>query len=434
MSLEFIKNNLEDFSKKLTSREKIAFSILIESSSNKINELCSISPEKILSHSEKLYYDHLIQDDVDVVNKINHDLVMIMKATRLCNLRCVYCHSWRSGPNQVMQFSVLARAIRDSVHPDGVRRVQFVWHGGETTLLPIEYFKKAIWLQQHFKNNQVNIHNVIQTNGTLLSDEWTRFLKDYKFDVGISLDGPPEINDTRRLDKAQKPTSHLVENGIKKLVEYQIAHGILIVIDKEVIAIGIRRLLDYFVEIGVSKIGILNALPENTAEGEPLKGSYLPWRDFVNYMVELFLIWQTEYRDKLIIRELDNLFYSLATKRQPSLCYFKGNCMGRYLTIDPNGDIHACDKYIDDKEFFFGNLFKDKSLSQILNHSIQLKESISVQSRAIEKMKSCRWFKVCHGSCPHDRRLNERYSPGFDGTCCGLSPLLDVMQTALDKQ
>lgn len=432
MSLIDIKENLKNFSSHLSDREKLAFSILIDSSISKAYELRSLESSQILNSAEKLCFEQLSQTEENI-GEINHDLVMIMKATRLCNLRCVYCHSWRKGPNQVMPFATVAKAIRDSLSPGGRRHVEFVWHGGETTLLSIEYFKKVIWLQEFFRNPNVHVNNAIQTNGTLLSDEWISFLKDYQFDVGISLDGPPEINNKRRLDKAQRGTSHLVEKGIKKLKEHNIPFGILIVIDQELISLGIRRLLDYFLEIGASKIGILNAIPENNAQNEPIKGSYLPWHEFIDFQKELFRIWYADYRGRLFIRELEDLFTILKKGTKSKLCYFQGDCMGHFLTIDPNGDINACDKYIDDKDYFFGNLLKEKTLVQLLNHSQTLKKSITIQSTAIENMKSCPWFHVCHGSCPHDRRLNERYVQGFDGTCCGLSPLLEVMQSTLNN-
>lgn len=433
MPLDEIKNNLKNFANQLSHREKLAFSTLIESTISKAYELRSLESTQILNTAERVSYEQLIQTGIDIA-EINRDLVMIMKATRLCNLRCVYCHSWRSGPNQVMPFSTVARAIRESLSPGGRRHVEFVWHGGETTLLSIEYFKKIVWLQERFRHPNVSVSNVIQTNGTLLSDHWITFLKDYQFGVGISLDGPPEINDKRRLNKAKKGTSNLVEKGIKKLKEKEIPYGILIVIDQEIIALGIRRLLDYFLEIDVSKIGILNAIPENTAQEKPIKGAYLPWNEFVDFQQKLFRIWHADYRNKLSIRKLDSLLDSLKNGKKPTLCYFQGDCMGHFLTVEPNGDINACDKYIDDKEYFFGNLFKKKSLIQLLNCSQTLKKSMFIQSAAIEKMKLCPWFNICHGSCPHDRRLNERYIPGFDGSCCGLAPLLETMQATLNNK
>ena len=78
-------------------------------------------------------------------------LTVIMKATRLCNLRCTYCHSWRSGPNQKMTFDVLAHSIHGALRDPSVGYVDFVWHGGEVTVLPVEFYRKALWLQERFR-------------------------------------------------------------------------------------------------------------------------------------------------------------------------------------------------------------------------------------------------------------------------------------------
>src|SRR5581483_2761405 len=97
---------------------------------------------------------------------------LIVKATRLCNLRCSYCHDWRSGPDQTMSFPVLARmtaaALRDPEH----QLIDFVWHGGETTLLPAGFYEKAMAVQARFRRPGQGIVNIIQTNGTLLTPKW----------------------------------------------------------------------------------------------------------------------------------------------------------------------------------------------------------------------------------------------------------------------
>src|SRR4029077_20302558 len=91
-------------------------------------------------------------------------VTMIMKATRLCNLRCTYCHSWREGPNETMTFPVLARATRDALRDPSARSIDFVWHGGEATLLPLSFYRKALWLQQRFRRPGQSVHNNLQTN------------------------------------------------------------------------------------------------------------------------------------------------------------------------------------------------------------------------------------------------------------------------------
>jgi uncharacterized protein len=118
-------------------------------------------------------------------------LFMIMKATRLCNLRCSYCNAWRDGPNQVMPQAIVTKATRGALELASVRRVDFVWHGGETTLLSPDYFYQALEIQTRYRADRI-IKNTIQTNGTLLNDAWVSLFKEGKFCVGVSIDPPPE--------------------------------------------------------------------------------------------------------------------------------------------------------------------------------------------------------------------------------------------------
>jgi len=214
--------------------------------------LRSIPPEKILLSEEIRIYKRLFDEKENLTPAFSPQIVMVMKATRLCNLRCTYCNAWREGPNQSMSFEVLARATRDVLRAPGQNQVEFVWHGGEVTLLPRSFYHKALWLQQMFKLDEQDISNSVQTNGTLLTKEWADFLKKYKFSVGISLDGPPQVNDYSRVDRKGQGTSARVSEGIRMLDEANVPYGILMVVDDAVVKLGSRVLLDYFVSEGNS--------------------------------------------------------------------------------------------------------------------------------------------------------------------------------------
>ena len=236
--------------------------------------------------------DVLSADELEVYERLRNEpdpepggqavLTVIMKATRLCNLRCTYCHSWRSGPNQKMSFEVLARATHGALRDPSVATVDFVWHGGEATVLPVGFYRKALWLQERFRRPGQTLLNTVQTNATRLSDEWLAFLHDHDIGVGVSLAGPPEIHDARRLDAAGRPTSARVREGIERLRTEDITRsGVLMVVDEDVCALGPHRLLDYLTEIGVERVALLNVLPENTPAGTPVRGDYLRFPSYV---------------------------------------------------------------------------------------------------------------------------------------------------------
>jgi len=160
-------------------------------------------------------------------------LVVVLKATRLCNLRCTYCHSWAEGPNQTMQFETLVRTIHQILAIPNIKRFEFVWHGGEVTLLKPLFFQKLIWLQQQFKQPDHYITNSMQSNAVNISDEWLAFIQGIGMRVGISLDGIPAIHDSRRVDYRGRGTAQRVALGIKKLIQHRIPFGALIVVDRQ---------------------------------------------------------------------------------------------------------------------------------------------------------------------------------------------------------
>jgi len=427
-----IKNSLLNFAKQLTTEEQTAFSIILQNlATNPSVELGETPLQEIFDQDERAYVTNYLQHRMTY--KLNTmQLVIILKATRLCNLRCIYCNAWKSGPNQIMKFPMLAKTIIDTL-TTGAQHIEFVWHGGEITLLPIKYLQKAIWLQQNFKQKGQYVSNAIQTNGTLLTEEWLQFIKDYSIGVGVSLDGPAEINDSRRLDKAGRPTAHKINEGIQALITHKINFGILMVIDEQIIKFGAKNLLKYFAATQIKVFALLNAIPKNT-EDNSINGVYLPWHAYVEFMKELFLEWWQSYKSKFEIREINVLLNKIKESDASGLCYFAGNCMGKYLTIEPNGEVSACDKYIGDKDYVFGSLASN-TLNEILTQSNNLRAAKAVQLANMQQLKNdCHWYNICHGSCPHDFRLNQKFQNNFTAHCCGLSPLLDTMHKALIKQ
>jgi uncharacterized protein len=383
-------------------------------------------PEELF-HPEEL----ALLNDLEMTNDergggLSSHTFMIMKATRLCNLRCTYCFSWRDGPNQTMTFPILARATRDVLANTSTKQVDFIWHGGEVTLLPTAFFKKALWLQNHFRKPGQIIRNAVQTNASILSDEWIAFLKACEFHVGVSIDGPQELHNARRITKSGQGSWQNVIEGIEKLRQSEIPFGILMVVDEQVVAYGARRLLTLFKEHQFQSVALLNVIPDNSQENVETR-NYLPYAKFVEFLREVFALWWQEFRDSVSIRELESLFSKVAARRGPTICEFASNCMGKYLTIEPNGDVLACDKYLGDPALLFGNLLTE-NLSQLLVHSSNLTQARRAVSLSKAGMQECSYFRYCNGGCPHDARLNELHVRNWEGNCCGLSELIRDME------
>lgn len=211
-----LSSHLERFAGAVEPQERAALMRLLRAAGDYTpRRLVAATPaEMLLGAAESAIVERLRAEPSPESCDFQASLTIIVKATRLCNLRCTYCHSWSGDPGNKMSFEVLARAIRDGLRAPNVRNVNFVWHGGEVTLLPLSFYRKAVWLQEQFRRRGQIVTNTVQTNGTRLSREWLTFLRLYEFKIGVSLDGPPELHDRRRLDIAGRPTSERVRKSL----------------------------------------------------------------------------------------------------------------------------------------------------------------------------------------------------------------------------
>lgn len=361
-------------------------------------------------------------------SRVKSRTVVILKATRLCNLRCTYCNSWRDGPGQIMELDILARVLRDTLTAPTLKALDIVWHGGEVTLLKPLFLKRALWIQERYRTPNVQVFHSIQTNATRLTEEWIAFLKQYGLSVGVSIDGPPEIHDARRLTKAGNGSWKDVKRGIDLLRNSHVPFGVLAVIDQCVIACGAQRYLEYLSQLGVSSIALLNVLPPNALDSSN-PTSYLDWDAYQAFMCDLFKRWWADYQNVFILRELQALVDAVRTG-STGLCLYASNCMGQYLTIEPDGRVSACDKYVGDSDFSFGSL-RDANLSTLLDNSKNLSKAISHVDSLKAAVSECEYFGFCKGGCPHDSRLNTTHLGSPTSGCCGLNNLLREIVTTV---
>jgi uncharacterized protein len=347
---------------------------------------------------------------------------IVMKGTRLCNLRCNYCHDWRSEANSTMSFEVLSNAIAKILgHPNN-KLVEFVWHGGEPTLLPISQYKKIMDLQTLFKKKEQYIINRIQTNGTRLNKSWIDFIKKYKFLIGISIDGPPVLHNRQRKFADGRESFSDVSNTIKTLQGENIPFTVLMVVDKLALKLGPLTIFNFFIENNIKNYGLLAATPINSLTAESEVKHYINPNTFTNFLIKIYDIWRNYGDNTIKIREIDDILRLLLGQNQSS-CTLQGSCFGKYFIIEPNGEIAHCELFQGDSRYTLGNIL-DMSFHEILESEI-LYNLKSKNEDYINKMRECKEFSICNGWCPHERYLSERYSPLYKINCCGLSDLID---------
>lgn len=355
----------------------------------------------------------------------------IIKCTRRCNLCCTYCGERREKGE--LHIENLIALIKDLGTNFNENNVEFVFHGGEPLLLGREYFSKIIALQELCNLDMSKVRNTIQTNGTLVDDNWCEFFKANNFQVGISLDGPKVVQDLHRRYYNGKSTYETVMVNIKKLEEYKIKLGILSVVSDELLSYEAEKLFRFFVDNSLNNFCLLPLRPkeDSFASVEEAKSFYLKRIDYSRFMCDMFKVWLKENNEKIRIRELVSKLDSLCGGRA-SVCSESGNCIGRYFGIDTDGNIAHCDKFFNDISFIYGNI-KEKTFSELMI-SEKYRESFDREIEIRDRCKDCPWFSVCKGGCLYEGVLFEKSGLKDRRFYCHLKYIYDFIYEYLDEE
>lgn len=344
----------------------------------------------------------------------------IVKVTRLCNLRCVYCHDWREGPGQLMPFPVQAHLFAALMGDPCHGTIDVVWHGGEPTLIGQRRFLRMLYLQRSFARPGQSLKNRLQTNGTRLDDAWIRLLARYDFAVGISLDGPARIHDRSRVDRTGGPTFAAAARGLRLVRQAGLLSHVYLVVTEEIIRLGAETVLAFLQDQGIDFIGMLPARPDNCDDPSATK---LARERYLAFLLAMHRARRGASGPPVRIRELDALLRA-AKGQAPGHCELLGNCVGHFFSIDPDGSVYHCDKYIGDPEFRVGNLTRE-SFAEMRSASA-LQRILRQTAETVSAFCGCPHATVCQGWCPHEAYLS-RLAGTADERCCGLAPFLDAL-------
>lgn len=354
-------------------------------------------------------------------------LTLIVKGTRLCNLRCSYCNDWRSGPNQSMRFPVLAHLTARALRQANPAVVDFVWHGGETTMMPRRFYQRALYLQSRFSRPGQVIRNELQTNATRITPEWAQFFADFGFSIGISLDGPPALHDRQRRYVSGAGSSADVMRGIATLRDHGVEPSVLMVIDEDALRLGASAIFEFFLDAGIPRFGLLAAKPSNQPGAPPGTPTdhYVDPARFNAFLADLYDIWAAHGDPRIQIRELEVLRNRIArTRHRP--CTLAGGCLGSYFLVEPSGEVAHCDLFLGDPAYTLGNVLT--AGFEEMRAGPAMKALQEANRAALARMGSCPHFDVCNGWCPHERYTAARHDSHHRDDCCGLEPLITHLQ------
>src|SRR5687768_2050934 len=173
-----LRGHVEHFAATLSPEERVVLEQLLATASadDALPALAATPAEEILDPQELALFRQLQAEPVPAESALHPQVHLIVKVTRWCNLRCTYCNYWREDPTP-MSFPVLARMTHAVLRDPGVREAKFLWHGGESTMLSFDFYRKWLWLQEQFRRPDQLVRNRVQTNATILSDKWIQFIK-----------------------------------------------------------------------------------------------------------------------------------------------------------------------------------------------------------------------------------------------------------------
>jgi len=320
-----------------------------------------------------------------------------------CNLRCQYC--FYRGDDQatphLMGLDVLHKAIQDITSyniQQGNRLVEFIWHGGEPLLAGIQFFETVVRIQNDLQlSKAVSFVNSIQTNGTLINQEWASFFARNRFQVGVSLDGLPHLHNRYRIDVRGEGSWDLSLRGYRILKEFGINPGIIVVVHAETIPFAKEIVRYLYNEVKVGSIAFSPFIdPDSTLGLLPL--------DYQKFLKEVLDVWMEIDSQDLQIREIDD-FLNLSQGIQPSGCVFNGSCAS-YLSVQPNGDVYPCSRLQFKPDLLFGNLL-NQGLSKILKSEGYLRFKRFVSSLP-DSCRRCELSKSCNNGCTA-YRFNGKY-------------------------
>lgn len=381
--------------------------------------------------------------------------VMLKPAGAHCNLACKYCYYleknklYPTAQRHLMSDEMLEQFTREYIEAQTMNQVLFTWHGGEPLLRSIDFYRKALSLQQKYAGGR-RIDNVIQTNGTLLTDEWCEFFAQNHWLVGISIDGPQPYHDHYRLTAAGKPSWKKVMQGIKLLKKHGVEWNAMAVVN----AYNVNHPLEFyrfFKENGCQFLQFTPIVERLTRHEDGRTLASLADKDEISlseasvapeqwgyFLCAIFDEWVRKDVGKIFVEIFD---CTLANWMgiSPGICAYSKEC-GHAGVMEHNGDVYSCDHFVF-PEYKLGNI-RDHSLIDMLYGEQQQEFSRLKHSSLPRQCKECDMEFACHGECPKNRFMKDKYGDsGLNYLCPGyyhyyqhVAPYMDYMKQELMAQ
>ena len=353
----------------------------------------------------------------------------------ICNLDCHYCYYLKKEqlyPNTKsfrMSDSVLEKYIAQHIEACPTEMIRFSWHGGEPTLLGLDFYRKVVAFQRKHQPAGKKISNGMQTNGMLLNEDWCRFFAQEEFSMGLSVDGPREMHDGYRVTKGQKPTHKQVMQGYKLLRKHKVSVDLLCVVHSENVQYP-TAIYRFFKEIGAEYLSFL-PIVERDRDAENGAGPHsVPAEAYGRFLCTVFDEWVRHDIGRIMIQIFDEATRP-ACGMEHSLCIFRETC-GDFPVIEHNGDFYSCDHYVSPR-YHLGNI-QETPLVQMLEDKAQHEFGQAKRDTLPRYCRKCEVLDMCNGGCPKDRIIKTPHGEnGLNYLCAGYKLFFNHSRPLLRK-
>ncbi len=337
----------------------------------------------------------------------NLNSVLVKPAGPDCNMACAYCFYleksalFPGAKSRRMNEEILREMIK-KVMGQSLQEVSFGWQGGEPTLMGLPFFEKAVEFQKEYGRNQV-VGNGLQTNGLLIDKHWAEFFKEYKFLVGLSIDGPEHVHDHYRLMGNGKGSWSRVVEKARLLLDAGVEVNALAVVNDYSVQYA-EEIYEYLKSIGLNYMQFIPCVetdPRSPGQSAPFT---VPAEKYGEFLCAVFDLWLADFDGDMpstSIRFFDSVFFHYAGLPPPE-CTLQEEC-GVYVVVEHNGDVYSCDFFVE-PEWKLGNVMKDDL--RILLNSEKQRDFGRAKATLPKECQDCHWLRYCRGGCTKDRLHN----------------------------